>query len=163
MIRRDKSHHSRHHLMKELMKLLELTQPEDLLPCVESLCKHHKQHAQTLDFIQRFQVIVTACSPPAAFTEPPTLPQMWKWVRRLVEEYMRVRKTDAEEVLGQMRMLLRAKTNEEVVRCATRQTADWQSMSTVMEKLKMVLGLGPKVGLEAIDEALSTMLANPGS
>ena len=114
-------------------------------------------------FAGNLAILIRDCSPPGSTPKDMSFKYMWKWVKRLVEEYMRVRKTDAEEVLGQMRMLLRAKTNEEVVRCATRQTADWQSMSTVMEKLKMVLGLGPKVGLEAIDEALSTMLANPGS
>ena len=139
MIRRDKNHHSRHQVVKDLMKLLEVEQSEDLLPCVESLCKHHKQHAQVVDFLQRLQAIVTACSPPAAFPEPPSLPQMWKWVRRLVEEYMNLRK--APEVLDRVMAVLRVRSSGEVVKTVETLVGDYERLHLGLSQMKARLRL----------------------
>lgn len=156
MIRKDKSHHSRHQLVRDLMKLLDLEQPEELLPCVETLCKHHKQNSQVADFIQRLQAIVTACSPPAAFPEPPSLPQMWKWVRRLVEEYMNLRKTP--EVLERVMAVLRIRNSGDVVKTVESLVGDYERLHLGLSHMKAKLRLPLSADVSTVTQELEARL-----
>lgn len=141
-------------LITELQELFEVKTPEELLPtCLERL----RETTELRKFSGNLAVLIRDCSPPDSFARQPSHRQMWKWVKRLVEEYMHLRKGEDKEML-QLRTLLRVHNSAELLTVVTKQTADLQSLQTLMEKLRIVLGLSPRVGLEAIDQALSSML-----
>ena len=139
MIRKDRSQHSSRHIVREVMKVLEVQQSEELLPCIESIYKQHKQFSQSQDFLQRLQAIVTACSPREAFPEPPTLSQMWKWIRRLVEEYMNLRK--GPEILDKVMGVLRVRNSGDVVRTVERLAYDYEQLHIGVSQMKAKLRL----------------------
>ena len=142
-------------LITELQELFEVKEVEQLLPtCLERL----REMSELRKFSGNLAVLIRDCSPPDSFARQPSHRQMWKWVKRLVEEYMRLRKSEGDE-MNQLRSLLRVRFSSEVLRAVTRQTAELQSLQTLLEKLKLVLGLSPRVELEAIDQALTSMLA----
>jgi len=142
-------------LLTQLQEIFEVTEVEQLLPtCLERL----REMGELRKFSGNLAVLIRDCSPPDSFARQPSHRQMWKWVKRLVEEYMHIRKSEGEE-MRQLKGLLGVRSNSDLLRTVTRHTAELQSLQTLLEKLRLVLGLSPRVELEAIDQALSSMLA----
>jgi hypothetical protein len=59
---------------------------------VKRLASCKKKFEMTNRFIDRLTETVLTFSPPNAFPTDPTLKQIWKWLRRLIEEYMGLKK-----------------------------------------------------------------------
>lgn len=128
---------SQSRVLKELLVLLDLKNSEDLLPCVEKLRQKSRVTSHMQDFIEKLQGVIVDCSPPDAFPATPSLNQMWKWVRRLVEEYMNIRKST--EILQKLLQLLRVKSPTESVSTLTTILNDYEQSVLTLSLLKAKL------------------------
>jgi len=98
-------------LLRDLQELLQLDSAAQLLACVKGLVRKAKTLTAASEFIEKINAIVVQYSPPGAFVRPPSLKQVWKWVSRLIDEYMALRKlkdshSSAERVLADLVTLL---------------------------------------------------------
>lgn len=143
-------------VVKDLLVLLDLRDVDEILPCVERLRHHNKAVVHMEEFIGKLQGVIVDCSPPQAFSEPPTLNQMWKWVRRLVEEYMTIRK--APEVTQRLLTILRLKNPADLPKTLEAILNDYEqavmTLSLLKAKLHLPLASDPKRVCEALDSRL---------
>lgn len=100
-------------LLRDLQELLQLDSAAQLLACVKGLVRKAKTLTAASEFIEKINTIVVQYSPPGAFVRPPSLKQVWKWVSRLIDEYMTLRKlhdshSSAERVLTDLLTMLGA-------------------------------------------------------
>jgi hypothetical protein len=72
----------------KICKILEVSTIYEIPPILVKLKKSYKDFQLAKKFISRISDIVVECSPPGAFQKVPSLKSMWKWIRRLTEEYM---------------------------------------------------------------------------
>lgn len=79
-------------LIPALLSLLGQHSPESLLPTVESLLISQRRGAAALQVLERLSKLIQDCAPTGEGTAPPTIKQIWRWVRRLVEEYMTLKR-----------------------------------------------------------------------
>ena len=69
---------------------------------VKGLLKHGKSAAASDELVERICSVVEQFSPPGSFNRRPSLQQVWRWVERLIEEYLSLRKcTSQSQVLVQ--------------------------------------------------------------
>ena len=76
-------------LIEDLSELLN-TQKGGLLASIQHLLAQRDSQSQIL---AQLASLVQQLSPPSAFPTPPTPPQVWDWVSRLVDEYMELKRT----------------------------------------------------------------------
>jgi hypothetical protein len=75
-------------ILNKLMLILEVQNVGAIEPEVKRLAGCKKKFDMTNRFVDRLTETVLSFSPPNAFPQDPSLKQIWKWVRRLLEEYM---------------------------------------------------------------------------
>lgn len=143
-------------VVKDLLVLFDLREVDEILPCVERLRHRSRAVVHMEEFIGKLQGVIVDCSPPQAFSEPPTLNQMWKWVRRLVEEYMTIRK--APEVTQRLLTILRLKNSADLPKTLESILSDYEqavmTLSLIKAKLHLPLASDPKRVCEALDSRL---------
>jgi hypothetical protein len=98
-------------VLRDLQELLQLDSAAQLLSCVKGLLRKAKTLTAASEFIEKINAIVVQYSPPGAFVRPPSLKQVWKWVSRLIDEYMALRKlndshSSADRLLAELVTLL---------------------------------------------------------
>ena len=77
---------------RNVMNALNLTSISDIMPEIQKLLKMKKNFQSAKHFIERVTDAVKNFSPPGSFETAPTLKHVWKWIRRLIEEYMTLQK-----------------------------------------------------------------------
>ena len=63
---------------------------------VKGLLKHGKSAAASDELVERICSVVEQFSPPGSFNRRPSLQQVWRWVERLIEEYLSLRKCTSQ-------------------------------------------------------------------
>lgn len=88
-------------VLQEVIALLGV-QIGEVVTEVKGLLKHGKSAAASDELVERICSVVEQFSPPGSFTHRPSLQQVWRWVERLIEEYLSLRKgTSQSQVLMQ--------------------------------------------------------------
>ena len=83
--------------VSKVFKILEVGTIYDIPPVLVKLKKSYKDFQVAKKFISCVSTIVVDCSPPSSYTRLPSLKAMWKWIRRLTEEYMALRSQMTKE------------------------------------------------------------------
>ena len=79
-------------VMRDVMEVLGVESYGEVVSTVKGLVRKGKTMDAAAEFIEKINEIVVRYSPPGAFVKPPSLKQVWKWVSRLIDEYMCLRK-----------------------------------------------------------------------
>ena len=87
------SYKSLQKIFRLLLRELHITSVADAHPEILKLLKIKKNFTSAKHFIERVTDAVRNFSPPGSFDTAPSLRHVWKWVRRLIEEYMLLKKS----------------------------------------------------------------------
>ena len=79
-------------IVKNILNALNLTSMNEVHPEIMKLLKIKKNFQSAKHFIERVTDAVKNFSPPGTFETAPSLRHVWKWIRRLIEEYMTLQK-----------------------------------------------------------------------
>jgi hypothetical protein len=81
-------------LLNDLMMILSVDQPHKVLSSVVHLTEYTKSLKKYKRFCKQLSDLVIECSPACAFYSKPNLKQVWVWITRLLEEYMKIKKNN---------------------------------------------------------------------
>lgn len=79
-------------LLSNITQVLGLSSPEGILLALESLLSAHQRATSAVSLMQKLARLIQDCAPANTPPLPPTAKQIWRWVRRLVEEYMSLKR-----------------------------------------------------------------------
>jgi hypothetical protein len=75
----------------------------------------YSKYKKTEKFIKKLANMVLQCSPSGSFESEPTSHQIWKWLTRLLEEYMKLKQSLSGESLNKLCGILGATGIEDVL------------------------------------------------
>ena len=142
-------------MVRELMNEYKVKNPNDLAPRIRAVTNVSKEKL----FIERIEKLVMDCSPPGAFTKKPSLKRIWKWIRRLVDEYLKIkRQSPNAEVILRLTNALSVEYPDEIIRSIQKILAENEEVYLVLNKLKKLLRLGPAATIPEISEEIQRRL-----
>jgi myosin heavy subunit len=102
-------------VLQEVTTLLGV-QTGEVVGEVKGLLKHGKNAADSEELVQRICSVVEQFSPPGSFTHRPSLQQVWRWVERLIEEYLALRKVTSQSQALVQRLTAVLGNSQDIVR-----------------------------------------------
>lgn len=120
-------------LVRELFDELRVENVGEILPAIKELMKENKSNAK---FVGKIVELVSQCSPPGHFRGKPTNKDAWAWLKRLMEEYMQMKKVNTNSVGSGSDS--RSDRNKEIVKIIT-ETLNANDKAEVISKLKLLL------------------------
>jgi hypothetical protein len=151
-------------LITELMKEFNVETTSAIITCIKDQQKQVKSHTKWKDFIDKITSLVIECSPPGTFDKTPTLKRIWRWIRRLIEEYLYIKKE--QEMSNNYRNLLLSIAKdlntaypEDLPSAISKLRLELLDHKDFLERLKQVLWLGncntdPRVSMRDIEEEI---------
>ena len=82
-------------LLANITDVLGLRSPDGILLALESLLSAHQRAVSAISLTEKLSRLIQDCAPEAATPQSPSPKQIWRWVRRLVEEYMTLKRKTA--------------------------------------------------------------------
>lgn len=115
--------------------------PTDLLAIIRSLQQSHKQASASLSLVSKMAKLIQDCAPTEASTERLTAKQIWRWVRRLVEEFMRLKERCevVERDWAEARQLLGVKSQADLLPALFRALQDLRQLQSLEGKVKALV------------------------
>jgi hypothetical protein len=77
-------------LIKDLLNILGIEKQNKIIGSVLNLRDNYKKYEK---FFKQLSSVVLECSPSGSFSKNPNMKQVWKWLTRLLEEYMKIKKS----------------------------------------------------------------------
>lgn len=151
-------------LITDLMKEFNVETTSAIITCIKEQQKQVKSHTKWKDFIDKITSLVIECSPPGTFDKTPTLKRIWRWIRRLIEEYLYIKKE--QEMSNNYRNLLLNIAKdldtaypEDLPGAISKIRLELLDHKDFLERLKQVLWLGncntdPRVTMRDIEEEI---------
>lgn len=99
----------------ESMRIIGVSTSKDLFPRLMHLRQHHSKNKKSKKLCQMISDMIIQCSPEGAFKEPPTTREIWKWITRLLEEYMKLKQTISGDTFYRLMDLLQIENVDEIV------------------------------------------------
>jgi len=79
-------------LLANITDILGLRNSDGILLALESLLSAHQRANAALSLTEKLSKLIQDCAPETATPQTPSHKQIWRWVRRLVEEYMTLKR-----------------------------------------------------------------------
>jgi len=92
-------------ILKEIITELEIENIGDILPRIKEIQETSKTNNK---FVDSLLELVARCSPKGSFEGKPNVKQAWKWIKRLMEEYMTIKKEGKEGEDGPTQEIIRS-------------------------------------------------------
>lgn len=146
-------------LENQLMHELQLKNPSQILGAVRVLNRETKTLGQFKQFIEKIKELILQCSPDS-LKKTLSLKKTWKWVKRLVEEYLQL-KQDMEkqsgisEVLDRLMRALRVRDVDSIPKAVCSSLSENERMLVMLNKVKRLLALPEEASLVDIDAYLT--------
>ena len=96
-------------IVQEVMKVLSVESTDDLMSKLSHLKSHHSKYKKSKQIVDNISKMMVQCSPEGTFKTSPSEKQVWKWITRLLEEYMKLKQSLAGELLYKMKEMLKVK------------------------------------------------------
>lgn len=131
-------------------KVLGEKSPEELVRTVQAMHTASSQVNGASALVSRLSKLILDCAPVEADTEPPTVKQIWRWVRRLVEEFMRLKETNEimEKDWSEARKLLGVKGKADVLPALNQVISDLQQLQSLEGKVKALVRSSEPIKIE---------------
>jgi len=147
-------------ILKDIMILLNVRDEKEAVSKLKSLVK---DHGLVQKFADRFIELVYQCSPPGFFNGKPNLKDAWKWMKRLMEEYMILKRQgkadEADRDLVKLIMdYLLIEDKADIPVKLKQLIADNNSLNKVIKKVKMIHGLERITSIQELDKRLDLEL-----
>ena len=98
----------------EAMKIVGVNDVKDFYPRLIHLRQYHSKYKKAKQVVERISDMMVQCSPAGSFKQPPSTRQIWRWITRLLEEYMRIKQTLAGDLLYKLCNLLEVQHLEDI-------------------------------------------------
>ena len=98
----------------EAMKIVGVHDVKDFYPRLLHLRQYHSKYKKAKQVVERISDMMVQCSPEGTFKEPPSNRQIWRWITRLLEEYMRLKQSLAGDLLYKLGDLLEVQNLEDI-------------------------------------------------
>lgn len=115
--------------------------PADLLATINSLHQSHKQASAAVSLLSKLGKLIQDCAPAEAETGRLSAKQIWRWVRRLVEEFMRLKERceAMERDWTEGRKLLGVKSQAELLPALAHALRDLRQLQSLEGKVKALV------------------------
>lgn len=145
-------------LVAEVMAALHVSSRQEILGKINHL---RKAKSTSRKLLTRLSALVIECSPNGAYSGSPSSKDIWKWTRRLAEEYMSLRQShEAQQVnsdlISEVLELLGLVYPSEVPKGVEQLLGENKLMRDVLEKTKLRLSISPRATLEEMADLLSS-------
>lgn len=145
-------------ILKEIAAELEVEGVGEILPKLKEI---HHEHKTDSKFVNSLLDLVHKCSPKGYFEGRPTYKQAWSWIKRLMAEYMTIKKheggTDGgpeKEILKVVMELLRSKDKNEVPNKLSHVLGENSTLNDIVFKVKILHKLEWVNSLNELDQRL---------
>jgi hypothetical protein len=79
-------------LINDIMKEFNIETPSALIAYLRDIRKQLKEFSNMKDFIYKLTSLILDCTPNGSLDKNPSLKKIWRWVKRLTEEYLYLKK-----------------------------------------------------------------------
>lgn len=157
-LRLDFSHSVTCKLIKQIMLLFSADSPNLLLPLIKSSIQDNKSLTHYKDFLQKVQVMITSNSPPNTFKTPPGTKACLKWIKRLVKEYLQLKKSSnnsiEKKILDVLKSGLNSNTYEDIVKSISKLLVENERLLTILSKVKKGYSMNNAASLEDLEREI---------
>ena len=84
-------------MCQEAMKIIGVSSSKDFYSKLLHLKQYHSRCKKSRKLIDRLSDMIVQCSPVGSFNKEPNTHQIWKWITRLLEEYMKIKQSEVGE------------------------------------------------------------------
>jgi DNA repair exonuclease SbcCD ATPase subunit len=99
----------------EIMKMLAVNSLEELIPRLSHLKAHHSKLKKDKQIVEMIAKMMVQCSPEGTFQSSPSCKQIWKWITRLLEEYMKLKQSLEGELIYKLKDMLKVKEMDQMI------------------------------------------------
>lgn len=145
-----KSEKSEISLIKSLLEHLKLDNPCDILPQIKALT--HSQGRSKL--LSRISMLVKDCVPPGTFKSEPTHRDIWKFIRKVMESYIKLKKNDNNLVISKLQGCLGIGESGNVYQEVLKIFNSLHFMELIFDKIKAKLGLSAHATIQEVEQAI---------
>ena len=149
-------------LLRDIICELEIENVGDVLPRIQDIQEHSKTNDR---FVNSILDLVDRCSPGGYFEGRPSPKQAWRWIKRLMEEYMSIKKEGREsegssdqEVLRVVMDYLMVDDIGEISIKLRNVLVESNLMKRVINKIKMIHNLERVSSLQDLERRLETII-----
>ena len=103
-------------MYQEAMKIIGVTGNKDFHSKLLHLRQYHSKYKRSKKIIDRISNMIVQCSPEGLFKNEPTIRQIWKWITRLLEEYMKIKQSVTGECYSKLCELLETDSPEDMLK-----------------------------------------------
>ncbi|CAG9328535.1 unnamed protein product [Blepharisma stoltei] len=150
-------------IVRELMHEFSVESASLLIPSAKLALRDLKSQSHQRKLVERLRSLIIDCSPPGAFDKNPSLKRIWKWIRRLTEEYLQLKKESNQnatekEVLIRLKKALSVENTEEIPRSLTKLLAENENLLLILNKVKAAFRLNTRVTLQELEKEIDRRL-----
>ena len=137
-------------LIKDIMGLYSTESPTSLISMIKTNIQDSKSCLQYRDFIQSVQKIILANSPPNTFKNPPGLQASIKWIKRLVKEYLGLKRQTGSFMEKKILDVLKSGLNSNI----SKLLVENERLLQVLSKIKRSFRLASNVSIEELERVI---------
>ncbi|CAG9329781.1 unnamed protein product [Blepharisma stoltei] len=156
---KENSHFSNDSLISEILLNLKIEAASEIIPKIKQIQGASHTNAE---LIKRISQLIKTCSPPGVFGSEPSAKQVWKWIRRLMEDYVKLKQNmdfDGNKALvNRLTGFLRVTEPNELLNELNGLLADHHAMQLLLDKIAVKLRLSPNSSLREIEEEIDVIL-----
>ena len=102
-------------ICQEAMKIVEATSYRELCPKIAHLKNSHAKYKKSKTLVDRISSMILQCTPEGAFKAKPKIREIWKWITRILEEYMKIKQSVSGGAFTKMAEMLNADSPEDML------------------------------------------------
>ncbi|OMJ75043.1 hypothetical protein SteCoe_25926 [Stentor coeruleus] len=150
-------------ILKDLMNEIGLDSPYGLIEIYRKITKENKQAAKAVELFDKLMNLVEKFSPQGTFKKSPSVNKIWKWIKKLVDEFFKIKK-DAENFEDTMRALAKVKCalnvvdNEDPVQVAGKIIMENEYLKLLLNKVKIIFRVNRKITLTELEGEIDKRL-----
>lgn len=99
-------------MCNEAMKIVGVSSNKDFYSKLLHLKQYHSKYKKSRRLIDKISDLIVQCSPMGFFSKEPNSHQIWRWITRLLEEYMRIKQSVVGEGFNKLCELLQTDSVE---------------------------------------------------
>jgi hypothetical protein len=137
-------------IIKSITEYLKLDNPLNILPAIKSF-NHHKS---SLKLLARISALIKDCVPAGTYKHDPSPRDMWKFIRNVMEGYIKLKKNENSIVISKLQGILGIGDNGSVMEEVIKIYDSLHFMELLFDKIKAKLGLAPHATLKDVETAM---------
>lgn len=150
-------------ILRDLMTEIGLESPYGLIEVYKKITRENKLANKAMELLDKIKDLVEKFSPPGAFKKSPSVTKIWKWVKKLADEFFRIKRISEsnEETLrafGKVKSLLNTANDEDSILIIGKIITENDHLKLLTNKIKIVLRLNRKITLSELEAEIDRRL-----